>query len=219
MRRKLIFYGGFFIVLFVLFYVTLTKIIPGYGEVKLPVLNEVQPFFFTSQDGKIISQKDVAGKVYVAEYFFTTCKGICPKMNNNMKEIYADFKDEPDFRILSHTVDPETDTAARMKWYADSMKADSKTWLFLTGRKDSLYRAARVSYLLDDPKNNDEDINKQFIHTQFFALVDKNGEVRKIVDGLKKDEIAELKTDIEKLLKEKPGINHFSSPMNGNNVH
>ena len=219
MRRKLIFYAGFFVVLFVVFYVTLTKIIPGYGEVKLPVLNEVQPFFFTSQDGKIISQKDVAGKVYVAEYFFTTCKGICPKMNNNMKEIYADFKDEPDFRILSHTVDPETDTVARMKWYADSMKADSKTWLFLTGRKDSLYRAARVSYLLDDPKNNDEDINKQFIHTQFFALVDKNGEVRKIADGLKKDEIAELKTDIEKLLKEKPGINHFSSPLNGNNVH
>lgn len=219
MRRKLIFYAGFFVVLFVVFYVTLTKIIPGYGEVKLPVLNEVQPFFFTSQDGKIISQKDVAGKVYVAEYFFTTCKGICPKMNNNMKEIYADFKDEPDFRILSHTVDPETDSVARMKWYADSMKADSKTWLFLTGRKDSLYRTARVSYLLDDPKNNDEDINKQFIHTQFFALVDKNGEVRKIADGLKKDEIAELKTDIEKLLKEKPGINHFSSPLNGNNVH
>jgi protein SCO1 len=196
MRRKLIFYTGFFVVLFVLFYVTLTKIIPGYGEVKLPVLNEVQPFFFTSQDGKIISQKDVAGKVYVAEYFFTTCKGICPKMNNNMKEIYADFKDEPDFRILSHTVDPETDTVARMKCYADSMKADSKTWLFLTGRKDSLYRAARVSYLLDE-----------------------NGDVRKIADGLKKDEIAELKTDIEKLLKEKPGINHFSSPLNGNNVH
>jgi protein SCO1/2 len=219
MRRKLIYYAGFFVLLFVLFYVTLTKIIPGYGDVKLPVLNEVRPFFFTDQDGKIISQKDVAGKVYVAEYFFTTCKGICPKMNNNMKEIYADFKDEPDFRILSHTVDPETDSVARMKWYADSINADSKTWLFLTGRKDSLYRAARVSYLLDDPKNNDEDIHKQFIHTQFFALVDKNGDVRKIADGLKKDEIAELKTDIEKLLKEKPGINHFSSPLNGNNVH
>ncbi|HEX4375112.1 MAG TPA: SCO family protein [Puia sp.] len=219
MKRKLIFYGGFFVVLFVLFYVTITKVIPGYGDVKLPVLNEVRPFFFTDQDGKVISQKDVAGKVYVAEYFFTTCKGICPKMNNNMKEIYADFKDEPDFRILSHTVDPETDSVARMKWYADSINADSKTWLFLTGRKDSLYRAARMSYLLDDPKNNDEDINKQFIHTQFFALVDKNGDVRKIADGLKKDEIAELKTDIEKLLKEKPGINHFSSPLNGNNVH
>ena len=219
MKKKAIFYIVFFVALIILFYVVLIKIIPGFGEVKLPVLNAVQPFFFTDQDGKIISEKDVSGKVYVAEYFFTTCKGICPKMNNNMKEIYAAFKDEPDFRILSHTVDPETDSVARMKWYADSINADSKTWLFLTGRKDSLYRAARVSYLLDDPKNNDEDIGKQFIHTQFFALVDKNGDVRKIIDGLKKDEIAELKTDIEKLLKEKPGINHFSSPLNGNNVH
>jgi protein SCO1 len=219
MKKKTIFYIVFFAALVVVFYVVLIKIIPGFGEVKLPVLNAVQPFFFTDQDGKIISEKDVSGKVYVAEYFFTTCKGICPKMNTNMKEIYAAFKDQPDFRILSHTVDPETDNVARMKWYADSMNADSKTWLFLTGRKDSLYRAARVSYLLDDPKNNDEDISKQFIHTQFFALVDKNGDVRKITDGLKKDEIAELKTDIEKLLKEKPGINHFSSPLNGNNVH
>jgi protein SCO1/2 len=155
----------------------------------------------------------------VAEYFFTTCKGICPKMNTNMKELYAAFKDEPDFLILSHTVDPETDSVARMKHYADSLHADSKTWIFLTGRKDSLYRAARVSYLLDDPKNNDEDISRQFIHTQFFALVDKQGDVRKIIDGLKKDEIAELKTDIDNLLKEKPGMNHFVSPLNGNTVH
>ena len=219
MSRKAVFYICFFVLLFVLFYVVIAKIIPGYSEVKLPVLNSVQPFFFTDQDGKIISQKDVKGKVYVAEYFFTTCKGICPKMNTNMKELYAAFKDEPDFLILSHTVDPETDSVARMKHYADSLHADSKTWVFLTGRKDSLYRAARVSYLLDDPKNNDEDISRQFIHTQFFALVDKQGDVRKIIDGLKKDEIAELKTDIENLLKEKPGMNHFVSPLNGNTVH
>ena len=219
MSRKAVFYICFFVLLFVLFYVVIAKIIPGYSEVKLPVLNSVQPFFFTDQDGKIISQKDVKGKVYVAEYFFTTCKGICPKMNTNMKELYAAFKDEPDFLILSHTVDPETDSVARMKHYADSLHADSKTWIFLTGRKDSLYRAARVSYLLDDPKNNDEDISRQFIHTQFFALVDKQGDVRKIIDGLKKDEIAELKTDIDNLLKEKPGMNHFVSPLNGNTVH
>lgn len=219
MKRKLIFYGLFFIILIILFYATISKIIPGYSEVKLPILNAVQPFFFTDQDGMVISQKDLEQKVYVAEYFFTTCKGICPEMNNNMKEIYGAFRNEPDFRILSHTVDPETDSVARMKYYADSLKVDSKTWLFLTGRKDSLYRAARVSYLLDDPKNNDEDIGKQFIHTQFFALVDKNGNVRKIADGLKKDEVAELKTDIEQLLKEKPGINQLASPLNGNNVH
>src|SRR5580658_9466830 len=141
MRKKLIFYTVFFAVLIVLFYIALTKIIPGYGKVRLPVLSEVQPFSFTDQNGKTITQKDVSGKVYVAEYFFTTCRGICPKMNSNMKEIYAAFKDEPDFRILSHTVDPGTDSVARMKQYADSIQADSRTWLFLTGDKDSLYRA------------------------------------------------------------------------------
>src|SRR5579871_275392 len=219
MKKKLVFYIIFFATLVVVFYVALTKMIPGYGEVKLPVLNVVQPFFFTNQDGKIISEKDVPGKVYVAEFFFTTCKGICPKMNTNMKEIFALYKDEPDFRILSHTVDPETDSVARMKHYADSLNADSKTWWFLTGRKDSLYRTARVSCLLDDPKNNDEDINKQFIHTQFFALVDKNGNVRKIIDGLKKEEIAELKTDIDQLLKEKPGIIRSYNSVNNNNLH
>jgi protein SCO1/2 len=219
MKKKLVFYLVFFVALFIIFYVALTRMIPGYGDVKLPVLNEVQPFFFVNQDGKTITEKDLEGKVYVAEYFFTTCKGICPKMNNNMKEIYEAFKDDPDFRILSHTVDPETDTVGRMKHYADSINADSKTWWFLTGRKDSLYRAARVSYLLDDPKNNDEEINKQFIHTQFFALVDKDGHVREIIDGLKKDEIAELKTGIAQLLKETPGINHSANPSFNNAGH
>jgi len=88
----------------------------------------------------------------VVEYFFTNCKSICPKMNTNMKAIYAAFKDEPDFMILSHTCDPQRDTVARMKVYADSIGADTKKWLFLTGRKDSLYNIARSAYLLDDPK-------------------------------------------------------------------
>ncbi len=202
MRKKLLFYTGFFVVLFLLFYLALTKIIPGYGDVKLPVLSYVQPFSFTNQDGKTVTEKDVSGKVYVAEYFFTTCKGICPKMNGNMKQLFTEYRNDPGFLILSHTVDPETDSVQRMKRYADSLGADSKTWWFLTGRKDSLYNAARVSYLLDDPKNNNTNISQQFIHTQFFALVDKNGRVRKICDGLKKEEINDLKRDIDKLLKE-----------------
>ncbi|MBS1975279.1 MAG: SCO family protein, partial [Bacteroidetes bacterium] len=189
MNRRAIYYIAFFLVVIIGFYFALTKLIPGYGEVKLPVLSYVQPFSFIDQDGKTITQKDVDGKVYVAEYFFTTCKGICPKMNTNMKEIYQTFKNEPGFLILSHTVDPLTDSVGKMKHYADSLGADPKTWLFLTGSKQSLYKAARVSYLLDDPNNNNSDINNQFIHTQFFSLVDKSGRVRKIYDGLKKNEV------------------------------
>ena len=124
-------------------------------------------------------------------------------MNNNLRSVYEKFRDQPDFMIVSHTVDPLTDSVGRMKAYADSMHVDSKNWLFLTGRKDSLYHAARISYLLDDPKNNDISVNEQFIHTQFFALVDKNSQVRKIYDGLKMDEIKALENDIQDLLKEK----------------
>jgi protein SCO1/2 len=202
-NRKTGFYTLFFIALFLLFYFVLTRIIPGYGEVKLPVLSYIQPFSFIDQDGKIITEKDIAGKVFIAEYFFTSCKGICPIMNNNLKPVYEQYRNEPDFRILSHTVDPETDSVGRMKRYADSLGVNSKTWWFLTGRKDSLYKAARVSYLLDDPKNNNISLNEQFIHTQFFALVDKNGQVRKIYDGLKNEEMKALMEDIPELLKEK----------------
>lgn len=203
MSRKALLYILFFGVLTVAFYFALTRFIPGFGEVKLPVISYVHPFSFSNQEGKTITQADVAGKVYVAEYFFTTCKGICPKMNTNMKKVYDEFKNERDFIILSHTVDPETDSVGRMKRYADSLGADPQKWWFLTGRKDSLYKAARISYLLDDPKNANDAIEDQFIHTQFFALVDKQGQVRKIYDGLKKDELQELSADIKKLLQEK----------------
>ncbi len=213
MSRKAIFYICFFVVLIIAFYVGLKKMIPGYGEVRLPVLSYVQPFSFTDQDGKQITEKNVAGKVYVTEYFFTTCKGICPKMNTNMKDIFQAYKRDTGFLILSHTVDPETDSVARIKHYADSLGADSKSWLFLTGSKQNLYNAARVSYLLDDPKNNSGDVSTQFIHTQFFALVDKGGRVRKIYDGLKRDELAEMKTDIDYLLKEKDSSSRFANSL------
>ena len=132
-------------------------------------------------------------------------------LNTNMKEIYERYKDQPGFVILSHTCDPETDSVARLKKYADSIQADPSKWMFLTGTKESLYNAARVSYLLDDPKNNlTKNINDQFLHTQFFALVDKNGKVRKkIYDGLKKDELKELSDDIGILLKEPAGDTRF----------
>lgn len=120
-----------------------------------------------------------------------------------MKIVADQFKGENDFLILSHTVDPETDNITKLKTYADSLGADTKHWWFLTGSKDSLYKTARESYILDDPKNNATNIEEQFIHTQFFALVDKNGQVRGIYDGLKKAEVEKLITDIKDLLKEK----------------
>ena len=202
MTKKIWFYSLFFLVLIIGFYFMLTKLIPGYGKVGLPQLNKVQSFSFLDQNGETITNKNVEGKVYLAEFFFTTCRGICPKMNTNLRPVYEKYKNEPDFLILSHTVNPSTDSVGRLKQYADSMGVKAPQWIFLTGAKDSLYLAARLSYLLDDPKNNVSPIDEQFIHTQFFALVDKNGYVRSIIDGLKKDEIAEMGKDIDELLKE-----------------
>lgn len=216
MSRKVLFYIGFFIVLAVVFYKIMTWVIPGYGNVKLPVLSKVQPFHFVNQNGDTISERETAGKVYVAEYFFTTCQSICPIMNTNLQGVYETYKNEPGFIILSHTCDPEKDSAARLKVYADSLKVNTARWWFVTGRKDSLYATARNSYLLDDPKNSLQSIDDQFIHTQFVALVDKSGHVRKIYDALKKDELQELNKDIALLLKEPVTQKKFVNNIFGN---
>jgi len=204
MNRKTVFYTGFFVVLAVGFYFVLTQVIPGFGQKTMQTGSYVRPFSLTNQDSMQVTEKDVAGKVYVAEYFFTTCKGICPDMNNNMKLVYEAFKNEPDFLILSHTSDPETDTPQQLKKYADSMGVNTNKWIFLTGRKDSLYNIARVSYMIDDPQNNLKSIDDQFIHSQFWALVDRNGNViREAYDGLKKAEVEKLIKDARRLLKVK----------------
>ena len=207
----------FFVILFIGFYFALTRFVPGFGQAQLPILSYVQHFSFANQEGRLITDKDLEGKVYVAEYFFTTCRGICPKMNTNVKKIFQQYAGDPDFRILSYTVDPETDSVGRMKKYADSLGADPAKWWFLTGRKDSLYHLARGSYLLDDPKNNATNIDEQFIHTQFIALVDKGGRVRKIYDSLKKDELDELQKDIGALLKESTPAPRFANSLFSNN--
>jgi protein SCO1 len=201
MSKKSWFYTGFFVVLVLVFYFILTQLMPGFGQKRTPPVSYLRSFSFTTQDGKPFANRDVSGKVFVAEYFFTTCKGICPRMNNNMRKVYEALKDKEDFLILSHTCDPETDSVAQIKKYADSMSVDTRKWIFLTGRKDSLYNMARISYTIDDPKNNLTNIDDDFLHTQFWALVDRNGDVKKIYDGLKQSEVNELIRDAKKLLR------------------
>ena len=202
MSRKTIFYVVFFVVLVVGFYVTMSQLVPGFGKSKLEPIGKLLPFAFTNQDGKTVTEGDVSGKVFVAEYFFTTCKNICPVMNGNMKTVYDRFKNEKDFLILSHTSFPEIDSVDVLKKYADSLEVNTQKWIFLTGRKDSLYKQARYSYKIDDPNNNVIDIKQDFIHSQFFSLVDKKGVVRNIYDGLKPSEVEKMMKEIELLLKE-----------------
>lgn len=201
MSKKLWGYALFFGVLLIVFYLAAFWG-TNFWKPQLPVLSTVRPFSFVNQQGDSVTEETVGKKVYAVEYFFTTCKGICPRMNKNMKRIYDEFKKEDNFMILSHTVDPERDSVSRLRRYADSMGVDSKKWWFLTGTKNDLYTAARQSYLLDDENTNKAKIEEQFIHTQLFALVDKEKKVRGIYDGLKEEELQQLMKDIRKLLSE-----------------
>lgn len=242
MGRKLLLYGVFFIVLIggFLFFVFKDE---DLSKSLLPVINaDVENFSFTNQDGKIISENNVDGKVYVAEYFFTTCKGICPKMNANMRRVYDMYKEEPNFLIISHTCMPETDSIPLLKAYEEKMingiltrNADgsykigydtamnhtaqvlNRNWNFVTGDKASLYKMARQSYMIDNNKpDSTQTVADQFIHTQFFALVDNQRRVRGIYDGLNEEEMQKLFKDIKGLLKEKITAKHFMNGFSNN---
>ena len=200
MSKKGWLYTAFFVSLALVFYAVLVYTIPGFTKRGVAPISFVRPFKFINQDGQPVTQENVKGKVFVAAYFFTTCKGICPRMNYNLKTVYEELKTEPDFLLLSHTCDPETDSVAQLKKYVDSLGVNTRKWIFLTGRKDSLYSMARLSYTIDDPANNVKSIDDDFLHTQFWALIDRNGDVRKIYDGLDDREVKKLIEDARKLL-------------------
>jgi len=202
MGKRTIMYTIFFLVLTAGFLVAVFAGTDRWKK-KSPIISFVKPFVFTTQDNQPFSQKDMAGKVCAVNFFFTTCKGVCPVMNNNLDKVYNDFTNEKDFLVVSHTCDPDTDSPTQLKHYADSMKVDTHRWIFLTGRKDSLYLAARNSYLIDDPNNNVGNINDQFLHSQFVALVDKFGNVRgQVFDALKPEDVKLMEENIKALLKE-----------------
>ncbi|MNJ88990.1 hypothetical protein D3C87_65510 [compost metagenome] len=164
----------------------------------------IQPFSFTDQSGKPYGSKDLKGKIYVAEYFFTTCGTICPVMNAEMRRVQAAYKGNDQFKILSFTVDPETDSVAQMKNYADNHGADPQQWHFLTGRKEDLYKLARRSFFVLKPAEaqNQGDVGSDFIHTNYFVLVDTQKRIRGYYDGTDSREVDKLIQDIDKLLVE-----------------
>lgn len=161
-------------------------------------------FEFKNQENKTITDKDVDGKVYVAEYFFTTCGTICPVMNKQMQRVQEAYKDEKEFKILSFTVNPETDDVAAMKHYADEHGAKAKQWWFLTGSKEKLYELARKSFFILKPAEakNLGDVGSDFIHTNNFVLVDQQKRIRGYYDGTSEKEVDELIHDIDQLLHE-----------------
>ena len=169
----------------------------GYGH-------RIDKFQFQDQLGKQFGSSDLEGKIYVAEYFFTTCSTICPRMNTQMKRIQQEFATNDQVHLVSLTVDPETDDVEQMKRYAASMGAKTNKWHFLTGPKEDLYRLARTSFFVLKPADvaNAGDAGSDFIHTNNFVLVDAQKRIRGYYDGTSAKEVNGLMEDINTLLKE-----------------
>lgn len=149
--------------------------IEQYGKNK-----KVPDFEFINQNGDTITNEDYLGKVYVIEYFFTTCPSICPIMNENLKEVQEEFKENTDFGIASFTIDPEHDTPEVLKNYAENHGISYPNWNFLTGDRNEIYEMANTGFGIF--ANEDETVPGGFAHSGLFALIDKEGYVRSRVD-------------------------------------
>ena len=154
----------------------------------------IADFSFTNQNGKIISQKDYEGKIYVADFFFTTCGSICPKMTTNLADVQKAFINNPKVMLLSHTVFPETDNVAVLKEYAKKNGVIDTKWNLVTGDKKQIYTMARKSYLAVKLGKPEELYD--MVHTENFVLVDTKRRVRGFYDGTKKEEMERLIEDI-----------------------
>jgi protein SCO1/2 len=160
----------------------------------------ISDFAFTNQNGKTITQKDYEGKIYVADFFFTTCGSICPIMTTNMVDVQKAFLNNPKVMLLSHTVFPEIDSVSVLKAYAVKKGVDDRKWNLVTGDKKEIYALARKSYLAVKLGKPSELYD--MVHTENFVLVDTKRRVRGFYDGTKKEEIKRLIDDIHYLLTE-----------------
>ncbi|WP_447635631.1 SCO family protein [Flavobacterium microcysteis] len=161
----------------------------------------IEDFSFTNQNGKTITQKDYEGKIYVADFFFTTCPSICVPMGENMAWLQEQIKDNPKVMLLSHTVMPDIDTPEVLKAYAVKKGVIDSKWNLVTGDKKDIYYIARKSYLA--VKTTDSSELYDMVHTENFVLVDAKRRIRGFYDGTKLEEVKRLLEDINYLSAEK----------------
>ncbi|MCG2610267.1 SCO family protein [Flavobacterium sp. SM15] len=162
--------------------------------------HHIADFAFTNQNGKTITQKDYEGKIYVADFFFTTCQSICPIMTNNMGWLQEQIKNNPKVMLLSHSVTPDIDSVSVLKKYAQEKGVIDSKWNLVTGNKKDIYYIARKSYLAVKTGNPSELYD--MVHTENFVLVDSKRRVRGFYDGTKKEEVERLLQDINFLVEE-----------------
>ncbi|WP_299991775.1 SCO family protein [uncultured Pontibacter sp.] len=163
------------------------------------LFNQVPAFQLTSQQGQAISQKDLDGHIYVADFFFATCPDICKAMSSQMVRVQEAFQDEQQVKLVSFTVNPEYDTPEVLSEYGDRYGADPAKWYFLTGDRDKIYTLAQKGFYLPVMKVEGQ---QDFIHSEKFMLVDKDRYVRGIYDGTDKEDVDRLILEIKVLLDE-----------------
>lgn len=162
----------------------------------------IAPFSLTNQLGKTITNKQTAGKIYVANFFFASCGSICPKMMSNLADVEQAFINDDRVLLLSHTVTPLRDSVPVLLKYAATHHIDNKKWWLLTGNKDSIYRLARQAYFADDATGFNKTTD-EFLHTENVVLIDSKGRIRGVYNGTLKLEMANLINHIKLLEAEK----------------
>ncbi|WP_316826898.1 SCO family protein [Pedobacter miscanthi] len=164
------------------------------------VYQTIPDWSFLNQDSVVTTNKTTDGKVYVADFFFTSCTTICPTMHRNLMTVYNDFKTNPDVMFVSHTIDFKYDRPHVLKKYAQKLGVDGPKWQFLYGTKDSVYTLAEKNYLV--AVGEDSTAKDGYIHQGYLVLIDKDRRIRGAYDGTKEDQVEQLKKDIPVLLAE-----------------
>ena len=164
------------------------------------IYNTIPNFKFVSQNNDTITTKNFDNVIYIADFFFVSCPTICPVMKRNMLKVYKQIKGQNDIKILSHTIDPEHDTPTVLKKYATDLGVNGTQWLFVTGKKEDIYKIGQKNYMV--VANEDSTAVGGYIHSGAFILVDKKKQVRGVYDGTNEEGIEKLMIDIEILRKE-----------------
>lgn len=160
--------------------------------------HQIRPFVLVNQENEKFTEKDIAGKICVVDFFFTTCPGMCPKLTNNMAILQKEFLEDDNLLLLSHTVTPDRDSVAVLQQYATNKKVNFKRWKLLTGDRDEIYDLGRKYYFVEE----DEGVkrtNNTFLHTENFVLIDKQRHIRGIYNGLDETSLQSLIRDIKTL--------------------
>ena len=165
------------------------------SEIEERVTHQIAPFAFTNQHGQTITQRQVEGKIHVANFFFTSCGGICPVMTTNMKKVERAFAQDAGVAMLSFSVTPWADSVGRLRQYAQSQQISNPNWHLLTGKKSEIYELARQSYFAEEDLGFTKD-STDFLHTEHFLLIDEALRIRGIYNGTLDLEIEQLIADI-----------------------